>query len=186
MQRKSIVLVLLAAFVISLFTSAAAGVAAGVIAVRMTAADRVSARTGGFPSTQVQPNPANPVQPNPANPGQGGNPNGRGSGQGRFGAGGALISEVVAGSPAEKAGVQVGDLVVAIGGQRLDATHTLDSVVRQSKVGDTVDLQLLRAGGTQTVSVTLEASPSDPNTPYLGVRFSVTPSGNPTPAAPTG
>src|SRR5207237_9178813 len=110
MERRSIVLVLLAAFVISLFTSAAAGAAAGVVAVRMTAAERGTARTGGVPSTQVQPNPANPAQPNPANPVQPANPNGRGPGQGRFG-GGALISEVAAGSPADKAGVQVGDLV---------------------------------------------------------------------------
>jgi S1-C subfamily serine protease len=179
MQRRTVVYILLAAFVISLFTSVAAGAVAGVVAVRMSASDRTATRANGVPSSQVQPNPANPADP--------AQPNQRQPGQGRFGSGGALISEVVAGSPAEKAGVQVGDLVVSIGGQRLDATHSLDALVRQSKVGDTVELQLRRAGSAmQTVSVTLAASPNDPNTPYLGVRFGVAPAGNPTPAAPSG
>ncbi len=67
---------------------------------------------------------------------------------------------VVAGSPAEKAGIKEGDILTKVGGDTIDATHSLQSLVGKHKVDDKVTVTLLRDGKTQTVDVTLEAAPS--------------------------
>jgi putative serine protease PepD len=68
----------------------------------------------------------------------------------------------VAGSPAEKAGIKEGDILTKIGNDTIDATHSLQSLVGQRKVGDRVTVTLLRDGKIQTVDVTLEAAPAGP------------------------
>ncbi len=74
---------------------------------------------------------------------------------------GALVSggsqsAVLPDSPAAKAGLQNGDIIVSLNGQKLDATQSLASRLAQFKPGDKVDLKILRDGQEQTVSVTLE------------------------------
>ncbi|HVQ43360.1 MAG TPA: trypsin-like peptidase domain-containing protein [Candidatus Saccharimonadia bacterium] len=66
---------------------------------------------------------------------------------------------VVPGSPAAKAGVKEGDIITKVGGDTIDATHSLQSLVGKHKVGDKVGVMVLRDGKTQTLSVTLEAAP---------------------------
>jgi serine protease Do len=66
---------------------------------------------------------------------------------------------VVANSPAAKAGVKEGDIITKVGGSSVDATHSLQSLITQHKVGDKVTITLLRDGKTQTLDVTLEAAP---------------------------
>ncbi|GAC1371372.1 MAG: trypsin-like peptidase domain-containing protein [Candidatus Saccharimonadales bacterium] len=67
---------------------------------------------------------------------------------------------VVAGSPAEKAGIKEGDILTKIGNDAIDATHSPQSLIGQHKVGDKVTVTLLRDGKTQTLDVTLEAAPA--------------------------
>ncbi|MFI5254785.1 MAG: S1C family serine protease [Candidatus Limnocylindrales bacterium] len=67
---------------------------------------------------------------------------------------------VVAGSPADKAGVKSGDIVTAIGGQRIDAAHSLEDVLVRYSPGDVVTLSILRAGSTIELKVTLGTRPS--------------------------
>ena len=67
---------------------------------------------------------------------------------------------VVAGSPAEKAGIKDGDIITKVGNDTIDATHSLQSLVGKYKVGDKVNVIVLRSGKTMTLSVTLEAAPS--------------------------
>ena len=96
-----------------------------------------------------------------ANPfGQGTDPFGQGGSQGQSGSGAAAQPTVVAGSPADKAGLQPGDIVTSIDGTTLDASHTLDQVVAGYAPGQTIKLTVLRNGQTQDVSVTLGTRPA--------------------------
>jgi S1-C subfamily serine protease len=67
---------------------------------------------------------------------------------------------VVPGAPAEKAGVKDGDIITAINGQRLDATHSLEDVLVRYSPGDEVTLSILRAGATVELKVTLATRPA--------------------------
>ena len=84
---------------------------------------------------------------------------------------GALVQEVVAGSPAEAAGVQVGDIITAVDGTPIDANHRLADVVSQYQPGDRIKITVLRAGATKSVTATLGGNPQDGTRPYLGVRY---------------
>ncbi len=67
---------------------------------------------------------------------------------------------VVAGSPADKAGIKNGDIITKIGSETVDATHSLQSLIGNHKVGDKVPVTVLRDGKTLTLSATLEAAPT--------------------------
>src|SRR6188474_182739 len=69
---------------------------------------------------------------------------------------------ITAGSPAEAAGIQPGDIITAIGSTKIDGEHPLDSVLAQSSPGDTIQLHVLRGGQELTVDVTLAVRPSNP------------------------
>ncbi|MBI3731868.1 MAG: PDZ domain-containing protein [Chloroflexi bacterium] len=94
---------------------------------------------------------------------------------------GATIIQVVADSPAAKAGLQAGDKILAIGEQSVDGQHLLDALIRQHKPGETVALKIQRGSDTKTVNVTLGAQSSDASAPYLGIQFNY----RPRPPAPT-
>jgi putative serine protease PepD len=72
---------------------------------------------------------------------------------------GALVKQVTAGSPADHAGVRVGDIIVQVNGQAIDDTHPLKDVLRQFHPGDRVSLTLKRGSQTLTVQVTLGSQP---------------------------
>ena len=76
------------------------------------------------------------------------------SGQGVVG-NGALIIGVESGSPADKAGVQQGDVIVRIGSTNIDDSTTLSARVREASPGDVVKLTIERNGSEKTLSVTL-------------------------------
>jgi serine protease Do len=69
---------------------------------------------------------------------------------------GALVSQVEAGSPAEKAGVKVGDVITGLDGQKVSDASQLQIEVGQKTPGTGIKLQVLRDGKSQTLSVTLE------------------------------
>jgi len=66
---------------------------------------------------------------------------------------------VVPGSPANKAGIQEGDIILEIDGVRLTEETSLASIIRNKKVGDRIRLKLLKQGREQEVTVTLEETP---------------------------
>jgi len=98
--------------------------------------------------------PVDPNDPNavPAFP----DPNSLGQGGAATGA----DDSVVAGGPAAQAGLQAGDVITAVDGTALDATHPLDMVMSQHGPGDTVTLDVLRGGQTIQVQVTLGTRPA--------------------------
>ena len=68
---------------------------------------------------------------------------------------GVLVSRVLAESPAATAGIQVGDIVTKVDGESAGSGHALARVIGLRKAGDTVNVELWRAGRAQTVSATL-------------------------------
>ena len=69
---------------------------------------------------------------------------------------GAAIQEVTKGSPADKAGLQAGDIVTAVNGTAVTGGTELVDVVGKGKVGDTIELDVYRKGETLKISVTTE------------------------------
>ena len=67
---------------------------------------------------------------------------------------------VIPGSPADKAGIEEYDIFLEIDGQKIDEEHSLVSIIRQKKVGDTVQVKLLHDGKEKEALVVLEESPS--------------------------
>ena len=65
---------------------------------------------------------------------------------------GALVAEVVDNSPAEKAGIKRGDVIVAYDGKKVDESSSLPALVAASTVGKTVPVEILRDGKSQTVN----------------------------------
>jgi serine protease Do len=68
---------------------------------------------------------------------------------------GALITEVVDGSPAAKAGLKAGDVVVSFEGKPVGSSDDLRWVAGTAGVGKTVSLGLTGKGGSRTIKVTL-------------------------------
>jgi serine protease Do len=68
---------------------------------------------------------------------------------------GAIVASVQADSPASKAKLQSGDVIVAVNGTSVDKTHALPVLVAGIPSGDTAELAILRNGKAEKVSVTI-------------------------------
>lgn len=71
---------------------------------------------------------------------------------------GAYIVNVVSGSPASNAGLQVDDIITKMDEQSLTENNTLADVIKNKKPGDKVSLEIYRGDKTQTIDVTLGTS----------------------------
>jgi len=74
---------------------------------------------------------------------------------------GVRVTRVVEGSPAEGAGIQVGDVLLTLGGERTDDPDTLEALVAKRSAGASVALELLRGSAVFGLDVTLEGTASD-------------------------
>jgi S1-C subfamily serine protease len=79
----------------------------------------------------------------------------------RGGGGSGTSPAVVPGSPADEAGIREGDIIVRINDQAIDGDHPLDATLSEYAPGDTVTIELLRDGGSQTVELTLGTRPAN-------------------------
>jgi C-terminal processing protease CtpA/Prc len=68
--------------------------------------------------------------------------------------GGVRISGVRAGSPAEKAGLMAGDILVRIGDQGVPDLQAMTDILRSHKAGDVAQVEFIRNGARKSVSVT--------------------------------
>ena len=68
---------------------------------------------------------------------------------------GVEISEVAPGSPADRAGIKVGDVAVSMNGMPVEAAAQLRNALALLRVGQTVELRLLRNGAERTVTLTI-------------------------------
>jgi putative serine protease PepD len=83
--------------------------------------------------------------------------------------GGAAISTtsqssqpIVPGGPADKAGLQPGDLITAVNGKRITSVNDFVATIANYSPGDTVTLTIKRGGQTKNVKLTLGAQPASP------------------------
>lgn len=72
---------------------------------------------------------------------------------------GAFIEEVVPSSPAEKAGVRVGDIITKIDGQGINTDTKVSEIIQAKKTGQSVTLEIWSDGNTRTVTANLAESP---------------------------
>jgi serine protease Do len=68
---------------------------------------------------------------------------------------GALVRSVVEGSPAEKAGVEPGDVITRFDGKPVDRASELRRLVAATKPGSRVAMQVFRRGGMKELSITV-------------------------------
>lgn len=74
---------------------------------------------------------------------------------------GAMVAEVNAGSCAEKAGIQAGDIITMLGDKEIESYSDLKSAVRRFSAGDTAEITLYRAGESMTLSITFDEATPD-------------------------
>lgn len=74
---------------------------------------------------------------------------------------GALIAEVMAGSPAQQAGLQAGDIVLSYDGEPVELSSDLPPMVGRTPVGETASLRVLRGGEVIELGVEIGQLPED-------------------------
>jgi S1-C subfamily serine protease len=77
------------------------------------------------------------------------------------GGAGSIIATVQPGSPAEQAGVLIGDIVLAVDGEPVNGQAGLVAAIRDRTPGDSISIDLVRDGVRLTVSAVLVARPQD-------------------------
>ena len=91
---------------------------------------------------------------------------------------GVLVSKVVKNSAAEKAGVEVGDLIVAVDGDEIGGTNDLRRALAKRE-GEIFDIEVIRGGRSISLSVTLEEDgedrPTGPRAYYRRLPTTVAP-----------
>jgi serine protease Do len=75
---------------------------------------------------------------------------------------GGVVTQVESDSPGAKAGLQIGDVITEIDGQKVNDAGELQVVVSQKQPGSPIALKVLRDGKSINVSVTLEEMNSRP------------------------
>jgi serine protease Do len=75
--------------------------------------------------------------------------------------GGALIADVLAGSPADKSGLEPGDVVTEINGRSINDSRRLKLTVAGIAPGSTVPATVLRDGETEKIELQVGNQPSD-------------------------
>ncbi len=78
---------------------------------------------------------------------------------------GALIGDVAQNSPAQKAGIQPGDVILKLDGNEVTDSRSLQLAIAQMKPGRTIHLTLVRDGKQRDVQVTLGEQPAEVSKP---------------------
>jgi S1-C subfamily serine protease len=73
--------------------------------------------------------------------------------------GGLLVMHVAPDTPAKQSGIGLGDLIVGVDSQNVQSIRQFHRVLTQKRVGDTLDLSIIRGGNTIAAKVTLGDRP---------------------------
>ncbi len=76
---------------------------------------------------------------------------------------GAIVSQVTAGSPAQKSGVERGDVIIRVNGIEVSNATETTRIVGNLAAGSTNKFLVLRDGKRRTISVTVGERPENPN-----------------------
>jgi putative serine protease PepD len=74
---------------------------------------------------------------------------------------GALVAQVTADSPAAKAGLKTGDIVISVDGNDINGPEGLGAAIRDHKPGESVKITYVRGGAEHTITVTLAQRPAE-------------------------
>lgn len=74
---------------------------------------------------------------------------------------GALIAQVQPGSPADKAGLKAGDVILAFDGRPIEDNAQLPARVATAEIGKRVEIQVLREGKEKTLGVVIQSLPEE-------------------------
>ena len=74
---------------------------------------------------------------------------------------GALVAKVLDGSPAERAGFEVGDILLSFDAYPIKRSSDLPPIVGRTRVGREVEVEILRDGRSMTLMVTTDELPAD-------------------------
>jgi S1-C subfamily serine protease len=74
---------------------------------------------------------------------------------------GATVAEVVQGSPAAKAGLEEGDVITELDGEKITGTEDLIAAIAAAQPGDTVKLEIERGSKASEISVKLGTQPAE-------------------------
>jgi S1-C subfamily serine protease len=66
---------------------------------------------------------------------------------------GAIVMDVISGSPASKAGIKKDDIIVSIDGKKITTADELVSAIRVHNVGDRVSLEIARQGNLDKINL---------------------------------
>lgn len=83
---------------------------------------------------------------------------------------GALVSRVVADSPAAAAGFKAGDVILKFDGQHVETSSDLPPIVGRTMVGKEVDVIVMRDNKRQTIHVTIEELPDEQELAASGTK----------------
>ena len=72
---------------------------------------------------------------------------------------GTLVADIMPGSPADKAGINAGDIILEINGMTINNSTDLTERISKMSVGQKVELKILRDKKTITINLTLEEKP---------------------------
>jgi putative serine protease PepD len=73
---------------------------------------------------------------------------------------GAQVVQVVSGTPADKAGVKQGDVIIMVNGERVESSTALVAQIREMKAGEQTKLTVIRNGQRVQLDVTLAVKPA--------------------------
>ena len=93
---------------------------------------------------------------------------------------GVVVNSATEGMPAERAGLQPGDIIVRINGQPIDRVSTLQRAVREHDPGASVQVEFVRYGGQRrTVSIRVAERPNSGGAPVTRAESRPTPTSGP-------
>jgi serine protease Do len=69
--------------------------------------------------------------------------------------------DVAAGGPADAGGMQLGDVILALGAQAIEDSHDVANALAATPPGSTASVRILRGGRPQELRVTVGERPSD-------------------------
>ncbi len=80
---------------------------------------------------------------------------------------GILVSQVEAGSPAEKAGLKQGDVIISLNNRKLDNVNDLRNTIALTAPNTKVDLEIIRDGKAKDVALSIGEQPSNLGRPSI-------------------
>ncbi|MFX3539360.1 PDZ domain-containing protein, partial [Leptospira borgpetersenii] len=74
--------------------------------------------------------------------------------------GGAVVVQIMNDSPADRAGIQLMDVITEISGTKINSPEEVVSTVKKSKVGDRITVTVMRQGNVSRISIQLKERPN--------------------------